>query len=290
VISGAPLLGFALSGPNLGLTPEEATTRSIGADWDLTPELALIATYFDVEYDSQVDNYLANLAILAREQEFAGTGLILRGSEAANRVVQLTAAGIPLARGAFPGGSPANVTLFVDGRNNNLGKSRTKGIDFQVDYRLDTSELGSFGFNVNATYLTDYQLAISGTAPLVDKLDLIFNPLKFKARASVNWDYEAWHAMAGLTYVGGYTNDAVTPRQAVSDYTPVDVRVTYQLPESPGMAMLGGLTLGLEVRNLFDEEPPFVNLAPSGNGSGGYDATASNPINRLFALTLNKQW
>jgi iron complex outermembrane receptor protein len=287
---GAPLLGFALSGPNLGLTPEEATTRSIGADWDLTPELALIATYFDVEYDSQVDNYLANLAILAREQEFAGTGLILRGSEAANRVVQLTAAGIPLARGAFPGGSPANVTLFVDGRNNNLGKSRTKGIDFQVDYRLDTSELGTFGFNVNATYLTDYQLAISGTAPLVDKLDLIFNPLKFKARASVNWDYEAWHAMAGLTYVGGYTNDAVTPRQAVSDYTPVDVRVTYQLPESPGMAMLGGLTLGLEVRNLFDEEPPFVNLAPSGNGSGGYDATASNPINRLFALTLNKQW
>lgn len=287
---GAPLLGFALSGPNLNLGPEEATTRSIGADWDITPALALGVTMFDVEYDSQVETYLANLSILSRESEFAGTGLILRGNEAANRVVQLVSQGITLARGAFPGGNPANVTLFVDGRNNNLGKSRTKGIDFQLDYRLDTADLGSFGVMLNGTYLTDYELAISATAPMIDKLDLIFNPLKFKARATFNWDYEAWHAMVGLTYVGSYTNDAITPRQSVSDYTPVDLRVTYETPESGGAAMLGGLTIGLEARNLFDEDPPYVNLAPSGNGSGGYDATASNPIGRLFALTLNKRW
>lgn len=287
---GTPFTGFALSGPNLNLGPEEATTRSIGADWDITPDLSASITMFDVEYENQIENYLGNLAILSRESEFAGTGLILRGSEAANRIVQLTAEGITLARGAFPGGNPANATLFIDGRNNNLGTSRTKGIDFQVDYQLVTTQMGTFGFNVNGTYLTDYELAITANAPLVDKLDLIFNPLKFKARVSANWDYAQWHAMLGMTYVGSYTNDAITPRHSVSSYTPVDLRVTYEMPQDGSMPMLEGLTLGLEARNMFDEDPPYVNLAPSGNGSGGYDATAANPIGRLFAVTLNKSW
>jgi len=287
---GAPLAGFALSGPNLNLGPEEATTRSIGADWDVTPNLGFGITMFDIEYDNQVEGYLANLSILSRESEFAGSGIILRGTEAANRVVQLLSEGITLARGSFPGGNPNNVTLFVDGRNNNLGKSRTKGIDFQVDYQLETASLGVFGFNLNSTYLTDYELAISATAPLVDKLDLIFNPLKFKARATLNWDYGAWHSMLGMTYVGSYTNDAITPHEGVSDYTPVDLRVTYRVPESGAYNLLGGMTIGLEARNILDEDPPYVNLAPSGNGSGGYDATASNPIGRLLALTLSKNW
>jgi iron complex outermembrane receptor protein len=50
------------------------------------------------------------------------------------------------------------------------------------------------------------------------------------------------------------------------------------------------MTIGFEARNMFDEDPPYVNLAPSGNGSGGYDATASNPIGRVLALTLSKNW
>jgi iron complex outermembrane receptor protein len=46
------------------------------------------------------------------------------------------------------------------------------------------------------------------------------------------------------------------------------------------------VTLGAEVRNLFDEDPPYVNIAPSGNGSGGYDATAASPVGRMFAASL----
>ena len=38
--------------------------------------------------------------------------------------------------------------------------------------------------------------------------------------------------------------------------------------------LLHGLSLAFEVRNLFGIKPPYVNLAPSGNGSGGYDASA----------------
>ena len=286
---GAPLTGFALSGPNLTLKPEEATTWTAGIDWDVTANLSVGLTHFDVEYSNQVENYLANLSILSRESEFASTGLILRGTEAANRVVSLVNQGITLARGAFPGGNPANVTLFVDGRNNNLGVSRTKGFDFQVDYQWETANYGSFHLNVNGTWLTSYQLAITSTAPQLDKLDLIFNPLKFKARASLNWDIGDFHTQLALTHVGGYTNDAIKPSQGVSAYDPVDLRVAYTVSDK-GVSLLEGLTVGLEVRNMLDDDPPYVNLAPSGNGSGGYDATASNPVGRLFALSLRKSW
>jgi iron complex outermembrane receptor protein len=50
------------------------------------------------------------------------------------------------------------------------------------------------------------------------------------------------------------------------------------------------LSLGLELRNVLDEDPPYVNLAPGVNGSGGYDATAANPVGRLLALSLRKKW
>ncbi len=52
----------------------------------------------------------------------------------------------------------------------------------------------------------------------------------------------------------------------------------------------GKLTIGFEVRNLFDADPPYVNLTPSGNGSGGYDASASNPVDRLFAASARMKF
>src|SRR5690606_39752228 len=109
---------------NLNLKPETATTWSIGADWDVTPALRFSVTYFDINYENQVETYLSDLSILARESEFAGTGIILRDAEAAARIARLiddeglSVRGVPL-----PGGDPANVALYVDGRNNNLGRS-----------------------------------------------------------------------------------------------------------------------------------------------------------------------
>jgi iron complex outermembrane receptor protein len=55
-------------------------------------------------------------------------------------------------------------------------------------------------------------------------------------------------------------------------------------------ALLRDLQVGIEIRNALDEDPPYVNIAPSANGSGGYDATVANPVGRLFALSLRKKW
>jgi len=287
---GAPLPGIAYSGPNNDLGPEEARTWSVGVDWDPLPELKLSVTYWDVLYENQVETYLSNLAILARESEFSGTDVILRGTAARDRVLQLMSQGVTLAAGSFPGGSPNNVTLFVDGRNKNLGKSVTRGVDFTGSWRLDTGSAGRYTFAVNGTYLTTYDLAITGTAPLLNRLDTIFNPLRLKLRASLSWDRGPLSARLVATHVGGYDNTAVAPAEKVSSYTPLDVSFGWTFDDPDAGALLRDLSVGFEVRNVLDEDPPYVNLAPSVNGSGGYDATASNPIGRLFAVSLRKSW
>lgn len=279
--TGAPIVGVALSGPNLGLGPETATTWSLGADWDVTPGLRASLTYFNVEYTNQVDTYLSDLALLSREAQFAGTGIILRGADAATRVQQLIASGITLSSGVLP--SP--VTLFVDGRNNNLGVSNTEGLDFALNYRLRTDSLGTFDFNANGTYLLRYLAAITPAGVPIDRRNTIFFPLKFKARASLAWAIDPLRLQLTATHVGGYTNNVVTPSEKVASYTPVDFSITWDLGNGSG-GLLDGVSLSGEVRNLFDAKAPYVNIAPSVNGNGGYDATAANPLGRLIAVSL----
>jgi iron complex outermembrane receptor protein len=290
--SGAPIVGVALSGPNLNLQPEKAKTWSAGGDWDVTPTLRLSATYFNVKYTNQVDTYLSDLAILSREAQFAGTNIILRGTAARDRVLDLLAQGITLGGGAaFPGGSANNVTLFVDGRNNNLGVSYTEGVDLVANWRVSTQTIGTFNFNANATYLTRFEAAISPNGVLIDRKNTIFFPLKFKARGSVTWDLDDLRMQLTATHVGGYTNNVVTPVETVKSYTPIDFSIGWTIAGDGSKGFTGGkLVVGFEVRNLFDINPPYVNIAPSGNGSGGYDATAASPIGRMMAVSVRKTW
>ena len=46
---------------------------------------------------------------------------------------------------------------------------------------------------------------------LTDQLNRIFQPLKFKARATAQWDHGPFTARLLATHVGGYTNTAITP-------------------------------------------------------------------------------
>ncbi len=283
---GAPLTGFAYSGTNLDLTPETAETKSFTVDWRPSSSFNASLTYFDVLYENQVTSYLSDLAILTRSNQFDGTGIILTGTAARDRVLELLGQGIPLLRGSFPGGNPNNVTLYVDGRNKNLGVSSTQGFDFAATYRVPTDNWGDFRFNVAGTYLTKYEAAITPTAPKIDLLNTIFNPLTLKMRASVGWEKGPINAQITMHRVGSYDNNAITPVQEVEAYSPVDLYVAWDLGEHLGT----NLTLGLDASDIFDSGPPYVNLAPSVNGSGGYDATAASPMGRKVAVSLRAKW
>lgn len=273
--NGAPIVGVALSGGNTNLAPETATTWSLGFDWAPVQNLKISATYFNVDYKNQVIALLSDLAVLTRLSQYNGTGLILQGAAAASATQALVQQGL-----AISGALPNPVTLFVDGRSQNLGRSITKGIDFTAAYRLETDNAGSFAFNLSGTYLTSFRTQQTPTAPLIDQLNQIFQPLRFKARASVNWEKGAFGVNLRATHVNGYRNTAITPNEDVGSYTPVDLALTWKVGDPDKQ-----FVFGVEARNLFDIKPPYVNITPSVNGSGGYDATAADPIGRLIAVT-----
>ncbi len=278
---GGTIVGVAVSGQNLDLKPETAKTWSFGADVEPVNNLKIGLTYWNVNYDNQVIANLSNLAILGNESFYAGTGVILRGAEAAARAAALNASGI-----GFVGSPPNPITLFVDGRSKNLGKSTTRGIDFSVNYRMDLSDVDTVSLTSAGTYLTSYEVAVAPSAPTVDQLNTIFNPLKFKMRSSLSYDHETFNARLTWTHVGSYENTAIKPSEPVRGYNPIDLALTWDVPDTMRTSFLKRLALSMEVRNMFNERPPFVAITPSGNGSGGYDATAADPIGRLLAFSL----
>src|SRR5690606_40495914 len=116
----------------------------------------------------------------------------------------------------FVGAPALPAQLFVDGRSQNLGVSITRGIDFTVDYTLPLGD-DTLAFSASGTYLTDYRVAVTPTAPLVDRRNRIFQPLKFKARASVSWLHRPLTALAQDSHVRDYTHKTIVP--GVVDHT-----------------------------------------------------------------------
>lgn len=277
---GATITGVARSGGNLGLAPETATTWSFGADFEPMRNLRFSATYFSVDYKNQVIALLSDLAVLTRAAQYNGTGLIVQGAAADPIVRDLVAGGM-----AVSGVLPAAITVYVDGRSQNLGRSVTKGIDFNASYRFETDNAGKFGLSLSGTYLTSYKTNQTPTAPALDQLNQIFQPLKFKLRGSLNWEKGPFGVSVRATHLNGYTNTAVTPNQHVGSYTPIDLNLTFKAGGSDKP-----LIFTIEARNLFNIKPPYVNIAPSSNGSGGYDASASDPIGRLFSASVRKSF
>ena len=279
-LGGAVRIGAALSGGNLNLKPETATTNSLGFDFKPTALKGskFNLTYFDLKYDNQVTSVLGDLTLLNREALYSGTGIIKRNPDPAMIAALASSLGVT-------GVLPATVTLFVDGRTFNLGKTVAKGFDFAASYDWMVKGAGDFGVGVNGTYFTKYQTAITASAPLIDVVNTIYNPLRYKARGTFRWAEGPYLAVAYVNYEPSYDNNLITPIQKVSSYTTMDLHLGYVLPK------IGGwnheTTIGLDVSNLFNTKPPYVNVAPSPNGGGGFDATLTNPIDRIIAVSAN---
>jgi iron complex outermembrane receptor protein len=280
-INNAIRQGLTRSGANLALTPETAKTWSYG--FDLTPKVLpgakLGVTYFKVDYDNQVVAYLSDLTILQREGQFAGTNIITR-NPAASLIAQQTLE----VNNDIRGTPPNPVTLFVEGRNANLAKTIAEGIDFQATYGFETQSAGSFNLGLNGTYFTNYKTAITASAPLLDLRNRIFNPLTLKLRGSAGWTKGPAFGNLFVNYLNGYDNNLTTPVQKVDAYTSVDARLGWRFGEAHPF------TVALDVRNMFDEDPPFVNIQQSANGGGGFDPTLATPVGRIIGIALDARF
>ena len=293
---GATVEGITLVGPNPDIKPETADTWTLGGRYALGKNTIIDISYFSVEYEDKVVNNRLNTTILKDEAAYAGTGVILRDEEAAARanfIEDNYHDQIVVTEGVdvWPGGSPDNVTLMVDGRSLNLAKSVTEGFDISVSHNWRTDTAGDYRFWVSGSYLTTYEEAFAKNAAPVDLLNQLNAPLQLKARGGIDWHFGSFTTRASFDYVNSYDNLIVEPDQEIDSWTTFDLAVQFNGDDAGWLGSFGdGLSVTLDATNILDEDPPYVNFAPNNNGGGGWDPTAASPIGRMIGISIRKSF
>ncbi|HEY5809201.1 MAG TPA: TonB-dependent receptor [Povalibacter sp.] len=268
----ATCFGIGVAGGNADVQAEEATTWSAGFEFTpaALPNFRASATYFDIDYENQI------LAL-------RGTaGLLTNPVYEPYRILNPTPAQVSALLGSgLPINSPINpalVTYIQDGRRQNLGTTIAKGIDAAISQRWTVSG-SEISAGLDGTYFTKLTAAAAPGAPQIDVLNTLNFPQRFRARGELGWRLGAFNTTAFVNYTNAYDQAGVTPVRSIDSYTTLDLHLGYDFTN-----VVDGLSAALDVQNLLDEEPPFVNI------SGGYDPQSANPLGRLVAFSLRMHW
>lgn len=274
-----PLNMVVLAAGNAGLRPETAETWSAGFDFApiAVPGLRLSATYFDINYENQVvDVFTIVPQVLTEPENFSDIVFFNDGGPRYQEAV----AWLTNSQYAIPG--QVNFALadgIVDARKNNLGVTKANGLDMEAHYVFGVGA-GEFNLGATATWFFGYSNA-TGTGALVSRANTYGFPQKFRARALAGWTTGGLSAQAAVNYPGSYRNMTSTLVQEVSSYTTVDFDLSYTFAPESG-EFLRGTRLGLNVRNLFDREPPFVDAG------FGYDPSSASALGRIVSISFAK--
>lgn len=269
--------GYAWSEGNLDLKPETATTWTAGVD--IAPRgsgFNANVTYFNVKYEGQISSLLGDLSVLQRSALFGD--FIIRNPSASfvqSLTSRLPVRGVPL----------ANPGVIIDARPANLGVTETDGIDFVANYRIPAGE-GAVQLGVNGIYYFKFNVAQTPLAPVLDRLDFVNYPVEYRLRGNIGWQQGGFQAITYLNHIPSYRNDTVNPVQKINSWTTVDLDLSYTFADLDH-PFLRGATLNINATNLFDRDPPYAALAPSGNQSGGFDVQQHNPLGRLITAGVS---
>jgi iron complex outermembrane receptor protein len=183
--------------------------------------------------------------------------------------------------------SPINsseVLAILTDAISNYGAVKVDGLDADMSYAFDNG-LGRFNLDLSGTYLFRYELQRLAGEPFVDLLNTSSNPNQFRAHGSANWVNGPYRAGLRLNYVGEYTNSFDS--KTIDPWITADLQFGYVFNEAPGL--LRGLDVSLDIENITDEDPPFVNNGNEGSKIG-YDPEAANARGRVISISLRKTW
>ena len=275
---GARILSLNMSGGNLDLKPETATSWTVG--FDFTPAAAsglrLSGTLFDTKFDNQIDRPVATNAVAAlTDPIFSPFVRVIDPANSADVAYVQSLLGSPayVTPGAYPAIAYGAV---VDARYVNTSAVHVRGVDVTGAYGFSLDR-DRFDFSLNASYLFDYEKQLTPTSPVREFVATAGQPVDLRARASASWSRTDYGATLALNYVDAYRSETGA---RIDSWTTADLQVRWT-PER-----FEGLSLAVSVQNLFDRDPPFYD-APTGVA---YDATNAEPLGRFGSIQLTKRW
>lgn len=272
------LFGFR---PDLG--PEKAVTWTAGIDLEpaALPGARLSLTWFDISYRDRIATASFDLFNFLVRRDIYGA---LVDDDPDPTVVAAYFSDPSFANSL--GVAPADVGAIVEGRTLNLSKSKVQGMDFDLRYRHPLGEAGSVWFSIGGTRLFRIDSQITDTAPAIDVVGTLGNPVKLRLRGQAGFAAGAFDGSIGFQHVAGYRNLTVTPAETVKSWTVFDLQLGARIADLDGDR---SLRLALSVNNLFDKDPPYVQFRTS-NSAFGYDPEQASSIGRMIALQAVVAW
>ncbi len=285
------------SGGNPNLKPEESTSWSFGAV--LSPKLGdgLGKVTFTVDrWKIQQKNVVG----LLDYQNALNLDYLLRTQGSSNpNVIRRDPTADDIARVAGTGLAPVGELLYVVANFQNLLPVTVQGIDFNLDYFLPTTSVGTFSLNVNASRLISYyvdapagvQQVIAGQAageinagvPIQGGGDVIGRDgqPRWRLSATFDWSLGPWKIGAFTQYIDSVYENGVRDASAnpwtVKGQTTVNLYGQYTFKND---GPLNGTTVQIGARNIFDKDPPLA--------SGGYLSNLYQPQARYWYTSLKK--
>ena len=290
---GFPLFIF---GFDPDLTPEQAETYTIGADYNSKKfdGLRFSATYFNTSYKDKIsipfsfvdhDGLIGNPAFepfFDREPDISVLeGLFVKSTtfgdfrnffESNPTPSDLTA---------------SDITLLIDSRVTNTAATKMDGLDFSGGFRLALDQ-HDFDFSANATYLLSFDEMPSPAAIEINRLDTVQYPVNIKGRAGASWSHEGVTANLFFNYTDGYNDVRFTPNERVSSHTTIDFTSSYDFDATSRVGLFSDTVLSLTVLNVFDKKPPFVT--PTAFDGILFDPTNASGRGRFVSFTVRKKW
>ncbi len=218
------------------LEPQSAENLNLGAVLNTEFGLTLSADYWIYDYED----------------------LILPGGSAQSIVDAVAAGTLPPARVLRDqfGQLNAVFTGFL-----NRGDAQASGLDVAASYGIDVLSGNELVFDATATLITEYDSSEFGDIQGSRNDGNGFGSTPdVKINVGVTLIAGMHRANVSMRYIGKYNDDQSS--MDIDDQTTVDLRYDVALEGLPGFLDEEELTLSLGVTNIFDEEPPRINVRP----------------------------
>lgn len=226
---------------NDNLEPETAETWGLGLLWSPTRNIDISADYWAISYENVIgideDDFIRRA--LLGEYPVVGSGELLTGTP-----------GLEVDNG---------FVIDAHFELSNLGFQDTSGIDLTYTQSIEAGP-GTLTLLADATYLLEYKRQSSAVSPKIDEAGEFRYP-EWLVNAKARYSIGKWDTSFGLRYTDSYKDDPAPrtldalglPRDTilyVDSWLVFDLNVAYNFTDTN--------YLSLNVRNLFDEEPPLV--------------------------------
>ena len=280
---GSPSTGYkaADTAGNPDLKPESATTFNIGMVLEGTDNLRFTLDYWNIDFED----------VIAIEN--GQTKVSIENTLCVNRTPDCRDPDI--IRNALTGEDPNDnlqhsgeivrvIVPFI-----NAPTVKTDGVDVSALWNIPTTGANEFMLGLDASYMLNYDIggipSVVGGAVSTVKIDAVGNrneqniasPLpQWRANLTLGWSNDRQDARAVVRYIDSFTDDKTvnqTFNSVIGSYTTVDLYYNYTFADEK-------TTLGLNVTNIADKDPPFADQDLN------FEARTHDPFGRQYQLVF----